>query len=516
MRQMATLHRSDQDHAVIIGAGIAGLATAIRLSSMGLRVTLLERHAHLGGKIRTTPSAAGPVDAGPTVLTMRHVFDDLFEAAGKRLEDHVHLIPQSTLARHFWSDGSQLDLFANRDESIEAVRAFGGDRLAREFSDFCQRAATLFKAFDAPMMQAAKPTFMALARHVIANPRLIPQMSPLSSLGGLLKKQFSDPRLSQLFGRYATYVGGAPHLSPAVLALIWHAEESGVWVVKGGMHKLAEGMATLATQLGVDLRTRCHVERIDIQGGKAAGVVLTDGTRVAADVVIAAGDPRAMATGMLGAHVRSVAPETLKAKRSFSARVHSFAAQVTGPELLHHNVFFADDAHSEFRDLCADRIPQQPTLYLCAEDRGKATQPDGLERFEMIANAPATSDTIQPEDLETWHQRTMSRMSQFGLRFSPTPDATTVTTPQMFGQMFPASQGALYGQSPHGLTAAFQRPTARTRIQGLYLCGGGAHPGAGVPMATLSARHVAEAIWKDRISASPSDQTAMRGGMSTA
>jgi 1-hydroxycarotenoid 3,4-desaturase len=245
-------------------------------------------------------------------------------------------------------------------------------------------------------------------------------------------------------------------------------------------------------------------------------VVLAGGTRLPADLVVAAGDPRALATGALGAHVTQVASATLRADRSFSARVHSFAAHVTGPELLHHNVFFADPGASEFDDLVAGRIPTNPTLYLCAEDRGQGTASQGLERFEMIANAPATPDTSQPEDLSQWHQRIMTRMAQFGVRFSPTPGSETVTTPQNFARMSPASQGALYGQSPHGLMAAFQRPTARTAIPRLYLCGGGAHPGAGVPMATLSARHLAEAIWSDRISTSPSGQTVMRGGMSTA
>jgi 1-hydroxycarotenoid 3,4-desaturase len=196
--------------------------------------------------------------------------------------------------------------------------------------------------------------------------------------------------------------------------------------------------------------------------------------------------------------------------------VHSFAAEVSGPELAHHNVFFADPGPYEFDDLVAGRIPENPTLYLCAEDRGQDSPPQGLERFEMIANAPATADTLQPKDLDQWHQQIMTRMATFGVTFSPTPGADTVTTPQSFGQMFPASQGALYGQSPHGLMAAFQRPTARTKIRGLYLCGGGAHPGAGVPMATLSARHLAEAIWSDRISTSPSARTAMHGGISTA
>lgn len=517
---MTKRSESTQDHAVIIGAGIAGLAASIRLSAMGLRVTVLERHSHIGGKIRTTPSAAGPVDAGPTVLTMRHVFEDLFATAGARLDEHVTLIPQPLLARHFWADGSTLDLFEDRSASIEAVRAFGGARLATEFERFSTRAATLFAAFDAPMMQAATPSLGGLARHVLSNPHLIPKMSPLSSLGGLLKSQFSDPRLRQLFGRYATYIGGAPHLSPAVLALIWHAEESGVWVVKGGMHKLAEALGTVAERLGVEIRTDAHVARIDVQNGIVRGVVAPDGARIPADLVVAAGDPRALATGDLGAKVRHVAKATRTAKRSFSARVHSFAAEATGPELAHHNVFFADPGPSEFDDLVAGRIPTNPTLYLCAEDRGQGSPPQGprqgLERFEMIANAPATQTPTQPEDLSQWNQRIMTRMARFGVRFSPMPGPDTVTTPQTFAQMFPASQGALYGQSPHGLMAAFQRPTARTAVPGLYLCGGGAHPGAGVPMATLSARHLAEAIWSDRISTSPSGQTAMRGGMSTA
>ena len=513
---MAKTVHSPRDHAVIIGAGIAGLAAAIRLCAMGLRVTLLERHTHLGGKIRTTPSAAGPVDAGPTVLTMRHVFDDLFATAGTRLEEHVTLIPQEILARHFWPDGSQLDLFADRSRSIDAVKHFAGDRAAQEFSTFSARAATLFEAFDAPMMRAPEPKLGRLVQHVFRHPHLIPSMAPFSSLAGLLRSQFSDPRLRQLFGRYATYVGGAPHLSPAVLALIWHAEEAGVWVVKGGMHKLAEALGTLATQLGVEIRTSAHVERIEVQNGAACGVLLPDGTRISADLVVSAGDPRALATGALGKTVTPVAAGTLKAKRSFSARVHSFSARVTGPDLAHHNVFFADPGKSEFTDLVAGRIPENPTLYLCAEDRGQDVMPAGLERFEMIANAPAANDTQEPEGLTPWNQRIMTRMATFGVRFSPTPEAETVTTPQTFAQMFPASQGALYGQSPHGLFAAFQRPTARTTIPGLYLCGGGAHPGAGVPMATLSAQHLAGAIWNDRISTSRSPQTAMHGGMSTA
>ena len=506
----------DADRVVVIGAGIAGLATAVRLVSAGARVTLLERHAHLGGKIRTTPSDAGPVDAGPTVLTMRHVFDDLFASAGAALDDHVTLVPQHILARHFWPDGSQLDLLADRGATIDAISGFAGSRAAQDFDKFCDRAEKLFNAFDLPMMQSPEPKLSALVRHVMQNPSLIGAMSPLSTLAGVLHRQFGDLRLQQLFGRYATYVGGAPHLSPAVLALIWHAEAQGVWVVKGGMHKLAQALARLATNLGVEIVNNAHVEEVLMRANRVQSVRLIDGTSFPADVVVFAGDPRALATGELGPNLEHVASPTRSQPRSFSARVHSFAARVSGPDLAHHNVFFSDQINSEFADLMDQRIPEDPTLYLCAEDRGYPTRQAGLERFEIIANAPATQTTSRPKDLDQWHQKILTRLTRFGVHFSPKPDPTTVTCPQNFADLFPASMGALYGQSPHGLMAAFKRPTARTPIQGLYLCGGGTHPGAGVPMATLSARHAVEAILKDRTSTSRSAQTAMHGGMSTA
>ncbi|MEL6451818.1 MAG: 1-hydroxycarotenoid 3,4-desaturase CrtD [Pseudomonadota bacterium] len=502
--------------AVIIGAGIAGLACAVRLRAAGWQVTLLERHAQVGGKIRTIASPAGPIDAGPTVLTMRHVFDDLFAQLGTRTDDHVTLIKQHTLARHFWPDGSTLDLTADTDANIGAIRAFAGDRAAAEFTYFSARTRKLFAAFDAPMMQAADPQIGALAAQVIGDPSLARAMAPLSTLARLLKSSFTDPRLRQLFGRYATYVGGSPTHAPALLSLIWQAEAQGVWVVQGGMHKLTQALARLLQQHGTDIRTNAHVDRIEVADGAAQAVHLADGTRLPCDVAVFAGDPRALATGALGRGTAHIAAQTRRAKRSFSARVLSFAATPHGPDLAHHNVFFTADPTAEFTDLMAGRVPAQPSLYICALDRGQGSDPPPLERFEIITNAPATPTHTQPEDLAPWLHQITQQMTGHGIRFSPTPDTTTVTTPQAFAQMFPASQGALYGQTPHGLTAALKRPRARTAIPNLYLAGGGTHPGAGVPMATLSARHAAEAILSDQTSTSPSGRTAMRGGMSTA
>ena len=241
-------------HIVIIGAGMGGLATAIRVASAGYGVTLLEAADGPGGKMRTVHSAAGPVDAGPTVVTMRHQFDDLFKLAREDIADHVTLEAEPLLARHWWPDGSSLDLFADIDQSRDAIAAFAGTREADAFAAFSARAARLFEAFEAPMMEAPAPSLGSMTAAVLRQPSIIPDMGALRSLAGELKRTFKDARLRQLFGRYSTYVGGHPAQSPAILQLIWHAEASGVWRVQGGMARLAEALAGLAERMGVDLR----------------------------------------------------------------------------------------------------------------------------------------------------------------------------------------------------------------------------------------------------------------------
>src|SRR6056297_2506010 len=505
------------EHTVIVGAGIAGLAAAARLARAGLPETVLERHDWVGGKMRTLASAAGPVAAGPTVLTMRSVFDDLFRDCGERLDDHLRLVRQPLLARHFWPDGSRLDLFDDTDRSAEAIAAFAGARAAAQFRAFDARARALFDGFDAPVMRSAAPRPMTLGRHLMANPHLIGKMAPLRSLAGLLERSFDDPRLAQLFGRFATYVGGAPDGVPALLALIWRAEAAGVWAVEGGMQALATTVADLARRHGAVIETGAHVERIDTGGGRVTGVTLADGRHLKCGRVVFNGDPRALATGALGPGCATVAPVTRTTPRSLSAEVWAFAATPSGVDLAHHNVFFRADPAPEFAAIARAETAPDPTLYVCAMDRGMGAAPPATERFEIIANAPPQRAEQATKDPSPCPTRSLETLARFGLHFTPEPEAArSLTTPRDFAALFPASLGALYGQSPHGTMAAFKRPTARTRVAGLYLAGGGTHPGAGVPMAALSARHAAEAILNDRISTSTCRPTATRGGISTA
>jgi len=503
-----------RETAVVIGAGMGGMAAAARLARAGLAVTLIDRHPWPGGKMRTLPSPAGPVDAGPTVVTMKAVFEALFADCGARLDDHVRLVPEPLIARHYWPDGARLDLFADPEASAAAVRAFAGARAEADFRGFSDIARRLHEAFEAPVMQAARPRHVRLALAAALRPRLWPLLLPGRTLAGALARRFADPRLAQLFGRYATYVGGSPFLSPAVLGLIWHSEARGVWRVEGGMHRLAAAMLALAEGLGVETALGTGADKIEVRGGRAIAVHTSDGRRLLADRIVFAGDPRALAEGLLGQGARDAVRRRATEPRSHSAYVWAFAAAPAGRELAHHTVFFGADPRTEFDALAAGRPPEDPTLYVCAEDRGAGVVPPPVERFEIIMNGPPLTHGAAEEETSC-RSRVFRTLEARGLTFSPEPPAQALTTPAGFAALFPASAGSLYGRSPHGLTAAFARPTARTRVAGLYLAGGGAHPGAGIPMATLSGRHAAEAIMRDHASTSPFRRTATPGGIST-
>ena len=502
---------------VIVGAGIGGLVAALLVAQAGHAVTVIERHAGPGGKMRTVPSAAGPVDAGPTVLTLKSVFDAIFDAAGERLADHVTLVEEPVLARHWWPDGSTLDLVPDSAANVAAIAALSGPRDAAAFARFDRQMRVLFDAFDAPMMRAAAPDARHLARLVAARPTLIAAMAPGLTLARALALRFRDPRLRQLFGRYATYVGGAPGAVPALLGLVWRAEAAGVWRVQGGMNRLAQAIAGLAAARGVRFVYGAHVRQVEVQAGRATAVQIEGGPRIRAAAVLFNGDPAALGKGLLGPALTAAVPPAAIRPRSLSARVWAFSAAADGVPLAHHNVFFGRTPRAEFDAIAAGRMPRDPTIYLCAQDRGAGLAPPrGPERFEIILNAAPLASGPDDGDSETCRRLTFETLGRFGLTLCPPTDRGALTTPAEFARLFPGSDGSLYGRSPRGTMAALQRPRARTAVAGLYLCGGGVHPGPGVPMAALSGQHAAAAILADLASTLTCRPAAMPGGTLTA
>ncbi len=494
-------------HVAVVGAGMGGLSAAADLARQGYRVSVFDKEATPGGKLRAVRVGEVSIDAGPTVFTMHWVFDGLFRDAGTRLEDHLDLVRADVLARHAWSDGGRLDLHADRDRSCQAIAEFAGRREAAGFRDFCARSGRLHASLRDSFMTRALPSqarlIATLARRGFAADGLRAMLGtpPWQSLWRALAGHFQDPRLQQLFGRYATYVGSSPLAAPATLMLIAHVEQEGVWLVRGGMRKVAEALQSLGERHGVRYRYGTGVAEILLQDGRCCGLRLTDGELIDAEAVVFNGDANALAAGLLGGEVTRAGAAMPVAARALSAVTWCLHAPAKGFELEHHNVFFGNDYPTEFNKIFKDRrLKRQPTVYLCAQDRGAlASGATAADRMLLLVNAPADGDRggIDDDALAVIESDVNELLARCGLVFERRAGDCVVTRPQDFERLFPATGGSLYGRANHGAFASFARPGAATAIPGLYLVGGSAHPGPGIPMATLSGRIAAARIAAD-------------------
>ena len=278
---------------VVIGAGVGGLVAALLLARADSPSPSSSAPASPGGKMRTTEVGGTQIDAGPTVFTMRRVFEEIFAQAGASLADHLVLRPAAVLARHAWGPNERLDLFADIDRSADAIGRFAGATEARGYRDFCARAQRIYESLERPFIRAQRPRLETLvAAFGFRGLGDLWQISPFASMWRTLGEHFRDPRLRQLFGRYATYCGSSPFLAPATLMLVAHVEREGVWLVEGGMHRIARALADLAARNGATFRYDDRSARGDREGwtsrrrdaGRAASTSTPTPSLVNADV----------------------------------------------------------------------------------------------------------------------------------------------------------------------------------------------------------------------------------------
>ncbi len=458
------------------------------------------------------------IDAGPTVFTMRAVIDEIFESAGARTEDYISLHRADRIARHAWGLHERLDLYADHEQSVDAIGEFAGAKAAAGFRKFSKEAKRLHDALDRPFLHGSKTDPLTLGWRM--GLRGLPDWMTLrayKSLWSALGQYFPDPRLRQLFGRYTTYCGSTPFQTPATLMLIADVEAQGVWAIDGGMSALASALEKLAREKGVVFRYGQSVSRITVTGKSATGVELATGERLSASKVIFNGDPAALASGLLGSDAMPAARKVPEKARSLSAMVWLANTKTTGFDLDHHNVFFGPDYPTEFDEIKSGAPPSAPTAYVCALDQpSPGLRLTSRQRLQIIVNAPANGDRHQysSEERETCTSNMLERLRSCGLELEQ-PLPHQLVTPNEFATLFPATGGALYGRASHGWAASFLRPGSRTAIRGLYCAGGATHPGAGVPMAALSGRLASEAVLSDLISTPWYHRKAIVGGMST-
>lgn len=499
---------------------MGGLATAIDLSRLGFEVRLVERAAAPGGKMSEVEVGGASIDAGPTVLTMKWVFEELFDDAGCSLEDRVALRRSELLARHAWSAGEHFDLYADPRRTEDALGVFAGPGAIRGYREFREHARAVYQTLEHSFIRGQRPTPLGLVQSAgFGGLRNLWRIKPFETLWRELAKYFQDPRLQQLFARYATYCGSSPFLAPATLMLVAHVEMEGVWLVSGGMQRLAEALARLARDHGTSITYGSEAREVVVESGRATGVLLANGEHLEADAVVLNADAATIAAGRFGAAAASTVAVLAEKDRSLSALTFAIRAQTSGFQLARHTVFFCRDYQAEMRDLFERRrLPESPTVYVCAQDRGDLTgEPVGAERLFCIVNAPPSGDGERwsIEEIEQCAEQAFNLLHRAGLSLTRTPENTRITSPMELERRFPATGGALYGRATHGSTATFQRPKSRTKIRGLYLAGGSVHPGPGVPMAAISGRLAAASVSEDFPSTWAWPRAVTSGGTST-
>jgi phytoene desaturase len=492
-----------EPRAVVIGAGLGGLSTAVHLALAGHAVTVLEQRDEPGGKVRRLVAGGFHFDMGPTIMTMPFALDALFSAAGRDRRDYLELLRLDPYYRAHFPDGLVFELSDSMQDVLAQVRAMSPDDEPR-YVAYLARAGRIWHEVERHFLDRLFHSWRDLL-----DPALLVagfKMDALTSLSKRVARQIRDPRLRQLLTYQAIYVGASPDEVPATYALISYLEMAyGVWFPKGGMYAIAAAVARLCAELGVELRYGTGVERIVVESGRARGVRTTAGGELRADVVISNADLHHTYGTLLGDTPRPhMTDQQLAALEPSSSAFIVYAGVArTYPGLPHHTIVFSDDFARDLREVFTERRPlTDPSFYVCAPS---VTDPDlappGTTALYLLAPAPYLSGDVDWDALApAYAERLLARAEAFGL---PGLRAATTFlrwyTPADFARDYHCHRGSIFGLSARADQTAFRRPPPRVRdVAGLYLVGGSTQPGGGVPMVVIGGKLVADTICRDR------------------
>ena len=484
---------------IVIGAGVGGMATAARLAVKGHQVTILEQASSPGGKLATYSRDGFSFDTGPSLFTIPAVYRDLFLKTGAALEDSIEIVDLPIAFGYHFADGTGARL-PGVDPGL-CARALAdalGPQVFDQWRSFISRAGEIWRITRGPFLQSpltGAGDILSLAR----NPRDIRTVAPFTSLRSLAQQYFTDPRLITLVDRYATYAGSDPRKAPAALATIPYVEQTfGAWHIAGGLGRLGDALAERCHERGVELRLSCDVTSITSRHGRVTGVI-ANGEHLAADLVVANADASEVYEQLLPPELGARPLRQLqKATPSLSGFVMLLAVNGTTPGIEHHNVWFPDNYDAEF-DAIFGRDPHpvtDPTVYACVPN-DPLMRPDGSESWFILVNAPRQTRAMNWDAqglADQYAEHVLGVLAKRGVDLRDRIAWREIRTPADLERSTRAPGGSIYGTSSNGTRAAFLRPANASPIPGLYLVGGSAHPGGGLPLVGMGAEIVANLI----------------------
>ncbi|WP_168707505.1 phytoene desaturase family protein [Gordonia paraffinivorans] len=489
---------------IVIGAGVGGLAAAMRLQHAGHDVTVLEQFDRVGGKLGVIKHDGFVFDTGPSLVTMPHVLTELFDETGAPVHERVHLERLPVAARYRFPDGTVLDL----PDTIDAIpaeldRALGPGSGA-QWTSFLRRAEQIWDVTHGPFLES--PMSVRTMIGGIATPRDVRAVAPWRSLRGLGSDHLRDSRLAMLLDRYATYTGSDPRRAPAALASVPWAEQAwGSWYVRGGLGRIATAMHDRFVELGGTVELGVEVARVSTdRTGRVDGVVTADGSTRPADVVVANADARQVYDRLLPRRAARL-PRVLlrRSTPSLSGFVLLLALDDPPADQPHHHVLFAEDYDEEFDAVFGFNGPPRPvarpTVYISAPDDSEIVPGPGTGSWFVLVNAPRHDpghgvDWDAAGLAEGYADQIMRVMADRGLDVRDRVRHRIFVSPADLERRTMTPGGSIYGSSSNGPRAAFLRPKNTSPVPGLYLVGGSSHPGGGLPLVMLSAKIVAGLI----------------------
>jgi phytoene desaturase len=507
----------------IIGGGLGGLASACVLAARGHEVILFERNDWLGGKAAVLEGGGFRFDMGPTIVTIPSVLRRIFSEAGARLEDYLELVELDPQWRCFFGDGSLLDLEKNPDAMAGTLDRFApGTRSGegyREFIEFSKRLDAISRRrFFYKPIGGLRDMFEWKASF---NPAMLGDVLAMRmgrSVAGTVRAFNPDPRVAQMIDHFTQYVGSSPYGSPAVLCGIAHMQtDEGVWYPMGGTGAVPRALAKLATELGVEFRTNVKVEKILQSGGEVTGLRTADGEEIALGGVVSNCDSVRTHRELVGGPAAAAFARRRSYEPACSGVVLYLGLNKRYEHLAHHDFVFSRDPHEEFDAIYKKGEPApDPTCYLAATSRTEpGTAPKGGEALYVLVHTPY----LRPHHdwkkmLPAYRRIILDKLKSTGKM----PDIESrivferTLTPQDIHERYHVLNGAIYGLASHGrFTGAFKPGNRSPDVRGLYLAGGAAHPGPGMPMVLMSGWIAADALDRDFFGNRAASQPALNG-----